>query len=63
MKKMYVNILTLLLLPALCACSPGSSVKQQADNEKACEQPGYIGLQDHGYGLAFRNIRIKELKE
>ncbi|MDR1780615.1 MAG: DUF1080 domain-containing protein [Tannerella sp.] len=24
-------------------------------------EPGYIGLQDHGYGLAFRNIRIKEL--
>jgi len=27
----------------------------------AGEEPGYIGLQDHGYGLAFRNIRIKEL--
>lgn len=34
---MYVNIAMLLLLPALLACSPGSSVKQQADNEKACE--------------------------
>ena len=27
----------------------------------AGKEPGYIGLQDHGYGLAFRNIRIKEL--
>jgi hypothetical protein len=27
----------------------------------AGDEPGYIGLQDHGYGLAFRNIRIKEL--
>jgi len=27
----------------------------------AGNEPGYIGLQDHGYGLAFRNIRIKEL--
>lgn len=25
------------------------------------KQPGYIGLQDHGYGVCFRNIRIKEL--
>jgi hypothetical protein len=41
------------------------------DNEKcpdaydsmlnAGQSPGYIGLQDHGYGLAFKNIRIKEL--
>jgi hypothetical protein len=29
---------------------------------QAGQKPGYIGLQDHGYGLAFRNIRIKELK-
>jgi len=27
----------------------------------AGDEPGYIGLQDHGYGLAFRNIRVKEL--
>ena len=25
------------------------------------KQPGYIGMQDHGYGVCFRNIRIKEL--
>lgn len=25
------------------------------------KQPGYIGFQDHGYGVRFRNIRIKEL--
>lgn len=25
------------------------------------KKPGYIGLQDHGYGVCFRNIRIKEL--
>jgi len=25
------------------------------------KQPGYIGLQDHGYGVRFKNIRIKEL--
>lgn len=25
------------------------------------KNPGYIGLQDHGYGVCFRNIRIQEL--
>jgi len=25
------------------------------------KKPGYIGLQDHGYGVCFKNIRIKEL--
>lgn len=25
------------------------------------KKPGYIGFQDHGYGVCFRNIRIKEL--
>jgi hypothetical protein len=25
------------------------------------QKPGYIGFQDHGYGVCFRNIRIKEL--
>jgi len=29
---------------------------------KCGEKPGYIGLQDHGYGICFRNIRIKELQ-
>lgn len=25
------------------------------------KEPGYIGMQDHGYGVSFKNIRIKEL--
>ena len=24
-------------------------------------KPGYIGLQDHGYGVCFKNIRVREL--
>ncbi|PPL04746.1 3-keto-disaccharide hydrolase [Parapedobacter indicus] len=27
------------------------------------KNPGYIGLQDHGYGVRFRNIRIKDLDQ
>ncbi len=26
------------------------------------KKPGYIGLQDHGYGVCFRNIRVMELQ-